>query len=81
MMLPALCRYFIDRNSFSSAGRSLLLARSLRAKLWDDSQASVRQVHGVGKLLAARLSSAGLGCLKAVMACNDAHQIEVAAQK
>lgn len=76
-----MCRYYVERNSFSAAGRSLLLARSLRAKLWDDSQVEVRQLHGVGKLLAGRLSAAGLGSFQALMACNNAHQIEVAAQK
>jgi hypothetical protein len=55
------CRYYVLQNSFSAAGRSLLLARSLRVRLWDDSNAAVRQLPSVGKLLAARLAAAGLG--------------------
>ncbi|WIA13166.1 hypothetical protein OEZ85_006758 [Tetradesmus obliquus] len=76
-----MARYYVLQNSFSAAGRSLLLARSLRVRLWDDSNAAVRQLPSVGKLLGARLAAAGLGSLKALAACNDAHQVEVAAQK
>ncbi|KAF8067393.1 MER3 [Scenedesmus sp. PABB004] len=76
-----MARYYVLRDSFSAAGRSLLLARSLRAKLWDDSGVTVRQLPAVGRLLGARLAVAGLGTLRALAACGDAHQIEVAAQK
>jgi hypothetical protein len=63
-----LCRYYVLQNSFSAAGRSLLLARSLRVRLWDDSNAAVRQLPSVGKLLGARLAAAGLGrCVYVVL--------------
>jgi ATP-dependent DNA helicase HFM1/MER3 len=64
-----LCRYYVLQNSFSAAGRSLLLARSLRVRLWDDSNAAVRQLPSVGKLQAARLAAAGLGRCVRVFAC------------
>lgn len=76
-----LSRYYVLQNSFSAAGRSLLLSRSLRVRLWDDSSCAVRQLPSVGKLLGARLAAAGLGSLRALATCNNAHQVEVAAQK
>jgi ATP-dependent DNA helicase HFM1/MER3 len=83
LVLPAcVCRhrFYALKGSYSSAGRSLLLARSLRNRLWDDSGATVRQLPSVGRLLGARLAAAGLGSLHSVAAC-DAHRLEVAAQK
>lgn len=74
-------RYYALKSSFSAAGRSLLLARSLRVRLWDDSGVTVRQLPSVGRLLGARLAAAGLGSLRTLAACGNSHRIEVAAQR
>lgn len=41
----------------------------------------VRQLPSVGRLLGSRLAAAGLGSLRALAACGEAHRIEMAAQK
>eukprot|EP00775_Hariotina_reticulata_P011878 gene11878-12022_t len=80
-MAQYVIRYYIVRGSFSAAGRSLLLARSLKARLWEDSSVSVRQLQNVGRLLASRLAAAGLGTMQTLAACDEPHRVEVAAQK
>ena len=65
---------------FKETGNALLLHKSLRQRLWSGSALYCRQLPGIGKLLAERLSAAGVGGLHELAAL-DARRIEALTQR
>ncbi|EFJ42750.1 hypothetical protein VOLCADRAFT_97115 [Volvox carteri f. nagariensis] len=72
--------FFDFRQSLAATANSLCLSKSLRQRMWDDSQQTVRQLPDIGRLLAQRLASAGLGGLRQ-LAEADPRRIEAVTQK
>ena len=73
-------RYFAHVKRFKETGNALLLHKSLRQRLWSGSTLYCRQLPGIGKLLAERLSAAGVGGLHHLAAL-DARRIEALTQR
>ena len=73
-------RYFAHMKRFKETGNALLLHKSLRQRLWSGSALYCRQLPGIGKLLAERLSAAGVGGLHQLAAL-DARRIEALTQR
>jgi predicted flap endonuclease-1-like 5' DNA nuclease len=59
---------------------ALLLAKSLRQRLWIDSQLETRQLAGIGPLIAQRLAAAGVNKLRQ-LAEVDPRRLEALAQR
>ncbi len=57
-------RYYQLSGSFAGACNALQLHKSLRLRMWPDSQQQCRQLPHVGHLTASRLAAAGLGGLR-----------------
>jgi hypothetical protein len=60
-------KFYSHKKMLSGAGNAFLLARSLKNRMWDTSQMSIRQVPNVGKAAAMQLAKVGLGTVQEVL--------------
>lgn len=68
---------FLQRNAGAQLATTLLLKKCLKRQIWESSGAEVRQLPGIGDIMAEKLKAGGLGSLAAV-AGGDPRLIEVA---
>lgn len=78
-ILPA-CPPPPPQGAFAAACNGLLLARSLRQRLWASSARTAKQLPNIGKLMGERLAAAGLGGLRELEAA-DPRRIETVLQR
>ena len=76
----AAAQYFLHSKQFAAAANCLLLSKSLKQRLWPDSDQHCTQIPGVGQVIANRLVKAGLSRLDDLEGAT-AQVIEGAAQK
>lgn len=62
----AMCmfKYFHHRHMFAATCNSLVLAKSLKQRMWPDSSKSCRQLPNINKVQADRLAAAGMATLQ-----------------
>ena len=75
-----MCRYFAHVGQLAATANSMLLYKSLRNRMWDDSRQVARQLPGIGSLLADRLVAAGIDHLHKLQAI-DPRRIETVTQR
>ncbi|UPQ97324.1 P-loop-containing nucleoside triphosphate hydrolase [Chloropicon primus] len=59
----AAAQYFLHTKQFAATANCLLLSKSLKQRMWPDSDQHCRQMAGVGQVIANRLTKAGLSTL------------------
>ncbi|GAB4846726.1 hypothetical protein Ancab_025734 [Ancistrocladus abbreviatus] len=68
--------YFIHKKSYKGALNSILLAKSLHHKLWDDSSFLLKQLPGIGMVTAKALQNMGITSFDA-LAEADPRRVEI----
>ncbi|PAA63204.1 hypothetical protein BOX15_Mlig025296g1, partial [Macrostomum lignano] len=67
-----------DRGAFGTLTSAILLSKSFKARLWENSDQVSRQLPGIGPVMAAALAAAGFASF-ARMAAAAPHELEAAA--